>query len=218
MEIFLFQFSGLVSRVELLGHMLNIWLIFWGLIKPFSGFPGGGASGKEPTGQGRRPKRHEFDPWIWEDPWRRTWQPTLIALPGESHGQRRLAGYSPQGRNELNMTEVTSHANHFHCGCTILQPHQEFQFSSVQSLSCLTLCDPMNCSTPGLPVHHQLLEFTQTHVHRVGDAILSLGGFNFLHILTSICYCLFYFSHLGEGNGTPLQYSCLENPMDGGAW
>ena len=44
------------------------------------------------------------------------------------------------------------------------------QFSSVSQL-CLTLCYPMNCSTPGLPVHHQLLEFTQTHVHRVGDAI-----------------------------------------------
>ena len=37
--------------------------------------------------------------------------------------------------------------------------------------SCPTLCDPMNCSTPVLPVHHQLLEFTQTHVHRVSDAI-----------------------------------------------
>ena len=46
------------------------------------------------------------------------------------------------------------------------------QFSSVQfSQSCPTLCDPMNRSTPGLPVHHQLLEFTQTHVHRVSDAI-----------------------------------------------
>ena len=44
------------------------------------------------------------------------------------------------------------------------------QFSS-EAQSCLTLCDPMNCSTPGLPVHHQFLEFTQTHVHRVGDAI-----------------------------------------------
>ena len=43
------------------------------------------------------------------------------------------------------------------------------QFSSVQSRP--TLCDPMNRSTPGLPVHHQLPEFTQTHVHRVGDAI-----------------------------------------------
>ena len=44
------------------------------------------------------------------------------------------------------------------------------QFSSV-SQSCPTLCDPMNRSTPGLPVHHQLLEPTQTHVHWVGDAI-----------------------------------------------
>ena len=43
-------------------------------------------------------------------------------------------------------------------------------FSSVTQ-SCLTLCDPVNHSRPGLPVHHQLLEFTQTHVHRVGDAI-----------------------------------------------
>ena len=44
------------------------------------------------------------------------------------------------------------------------------QFSSVAQ-SCPTLCDPMNGSTPGLPVHHQLPEFTQTHVHRVSDAI-----------------------------------------------
>ena len=46
----------------------------------------------------------------------------------------------------------------------------DLQFSSV-SQSCLTLCDPMDCSTPGLPVHHQLLEFTQNHVHWAGDAI-----------------------------------------------
>ena len=45
-----------------------------------------------------------------------------------------------------------------------------FQFSSVAQ-SCPTLCDPMNRRTPGLPVHHQLPEFTQTHVHRVSDAI-----------------------------------------------
>ena len=44
------------------------------------------------------------------------------------------------------------------------------QFSSVTQ-SCPTLCDPMNSSTPGLPIHHQLLEFTQTHVHHVSDAI-----------------------------------------------
>ena len=45
------------------------------------------------------------------------------------------------------------------------------QFSSVQSLSRVRLCNPMNHSTPDLPVHHQLPEFTQTHVHRVSDAI-----------------------------------------------
>ena len=44
------------------------------------------------------------------------------------------------------------------------------QFSSVAQ-SCLTLCDPMDCSTPGFPVHHQLPELAQTHVHQVGDAI-----------------------------------------------
>ena len=44
------------------------------------------------------------------------------------------------------------------------------EFSSVAQ-SCPTLFDPMNCSTPGLPVHHQLPEFTQTHIHRVSDAI-----------------------------------------------
>ena len=53
-----------------------------------------------------------------------------------------------------------------------LLPDTSVQFSSV-ARSCLTLCDPMNHSTPGLPVHHQLLEFTQTHVHQVGDAIQS---------------------------------------------
>ena len=47
----------------------------------------------------------------------------------------------------------------------------DFVRLSVQLLSHVRLCDPMNHSTPGLPVHHQLPEFTQTHVHRVGDAI-----------------------------------------------
>ena len=51
------------------------------------------------------------------------------------------------------------------------QPVQKsFQFSSVPH-SCLTLCDPMDCSTSGFPVHHQFPEFAQTHIHQVGDAI-----------------------------------------------
>ena len=51
-----------------------------------------------------------------------------------------------------------------------MKNHSKSQIRSV-ALLCLTLCDPMNRSTPGLPVHHQLPEFTQTHVHWVGDAI-----------------------------------------------
>ena len=47
---------------------------------------------------------------------------------------------------------------------------ENFQFSSVAQ-SCLTLSDPMDCGMPGFPVHHQLLELTQTHVHRVSDAV-----------------------------------------------
>ena len=125
------------------------------------------------------------------------------------------------------------------------------QFSSVQSL---TLCDPMNRSTPGLPVHHQLPEFTQTHVHWVSDASQpshplsspSPSAFNLSqHHFSVKIYIWQYHLFLktsgsdgkesahnvgdpdlipksrrspGEGNGNPLQYSCLENPMDGGAW
>ena len=58
-------------------------------------------------------------------------------------------------------------------GCHFLLQYVAFssvQFSSVAQ-SCLTPCNPMNRSTPGLPVHHQLPQFTQTHVHRVSDAI-----------------------------------------------
>ena len=54
--------------------------------------------------------------------------------------------------------------------CNVNTTYASVQFSSV-SQSCPTLCDPMNCSTPGCLVHHQILEFTQTHVHRVSDAI-----------------------------------------------
>ena len=60
--------------------------------------------------------------------------------------------------------------NSFLIWASFYSPLLMVQFSSVAQ-SCPTLCDPMNSSTPGLPVHHQLLEFTQTHVHRVGDAI-----------------------------------------------
>ena len=78
------------------------------------GFPGG-ASGKESFCQWKRPKRRVFETWVRKIPWRRAWQPTPVFLPGESHGQRILAGYSPWGHKESDVTEVTEHA-----GTTVL--------------------------------------------------------------------------------------------------
>ena len=83
-------------------------------------------------------RRHGFNSWVGEIPWWREWLPTPVSLPGESHGQWSLVGYSPWGRKEPDTTERL----HFHF-----------------SLSCI-----------------------------------------------------------GEGNGNPLQCSCLENPRDGGDW
>ena len=69
-----------------------------------------------------------------------------------------------------------------HC---VSSPSNSVQFNSVAQ-SCPTLCDPMNCSTPGLPVHHQLPEFTQTHVHCVSDAIQPSHPLSLLLLLPSI--------------------------------
>ena len=66
----------------------------------------GGSSGKEPACQCRRHKKCGFDPWMGKTPWRREWQPTLVFLPGESHGQRSLVGYSSWSRKESGMTEA----------------------------------------------------------------------------------------------------------------
>ena len=71
----------------------------------------------------------------------------------------------------MNQSEIKTQTATFVASSVLSQKlFSSVQFSSVTQ-SCPTLCDPMNCSTPGLPVHHQLPEFTQTHVHRVGDAI-----------------------------------------------
>ena len=58
-------------------------------------------SGKESTWQCRR---QGFDPWVGKIPWRRAWQPTPVFLPGKSHGERSLVGYSPWGRRESDTT------------------------------------------------------------------------------------------------------------------
>ena len=65
----------------------------------FIGFPCG-TNGKEPTCQCKRPKKCRFNPWIGKIHWKRAWQSIPVFLPGESHGQRSVVGYSPWGRKE----------------------------------------------------------------------------------------------------------------------
>ena len=71
-----------------------------------------GHSGKESACQCRRCRRHRFNPWVGKIPWRKKWQSTPVFLPGESHGQRILAGYSPWGHKESDMT-----ATEYACPC-----------------------------------------------------------------------------------------------------
>ena len=78
--------------------------------------------------------------------------------------------YIPCKEKNSSVNILTKLENNFQNYKWICVHLTSIQFSSVAQ-SCPTLCDPMNPSTPGLPVHHQLPEFTQTHVHRVSDAI-----------------------------------------------
>ena len=78
------------------------------------------------------------------------------------------------------------------------------QFSSVAQ-SCLTFCDPMDCSTPGFPVHHQLLELTQTCGSAGKESACNVGDLGSIPGLER---------SPEEGKGYPLQYSDLENSMD----
>ena len=71
----------------------------------------GGTSDKEPACQFRRCKRCRFNPWVKKIPWRRAWQPILVHLTGESHGQRRLVGYCPWGSQRVghNWSDLAQH-------------------------------------------------------------------------------------------------------------
>ena len=77
--------------------------------------PLGDASGKEPTCQCRRYKRLGFNPQLRKISWRRAWQPTQVLLPGESHGQRSLAGYSPRGSQRVCQIWLKWLSTHRYC-------------------------------------------------------------------------------------------------------
>ena len=77
--------------------------------RPFLGLPRWLMVRNLPANQYRRLKGGGFDPWVRKIPWRRAWQPTPVFLPGESHGQRSLVGYSPWGHKESDRTETAEH-------------------------------------------------------------------------------------------------------------
>ena len=90
-----------MKRGDITTDTVKIKKIIWGYFKQLYanildnlGFPGG-ASGKEPICHSRGPKRCRLDPWVKKMSWRRAWQVTPVFLPGESHGQRSLTGFSP---------------------------------------------------------------------------------------------------------------------------
>jgi len=108
---------------------------------------------------------HGFDCWLGSD-WRRNWQPTPVLLPGKSHGWRNLVGHGV-AKSRTRLSDFTFTFD-FTLGTNIPQLACSVQFShSVVSDSLRS----HESQQPGLPVHHQLPEFTHTHVHRVGDAI-----------------------------------------------
>ena len=76
--------------------------------------------------------RHGFDPWVMKIPWRRAWQPTPLLLPGESHGQRSLAGYSPWGCTKLEMSEATEYI-HTYASLLVVA-------AKLSPFSCVRLC------------------------------------------------------------------------------
>ena len=87
-----FQMTRMHTKVWKPWKTFSWRVLFW------LGFPDG-ASGKEPAYQCRK---RGFDPWVGKIPWRGAWQPTPVFFPGETHGQKSLAGYSPWGHRELD--------------------------------------------------------------------------------------------------------------------
>ena len=108
---------------------------------------------KNPPANAGRCKRHRFYPWVRNMPWRRAGQPTPVFLPGESHGQRSLAGCSPWRHKEQDMTEVTQHAHiHAYIYHTYIYIHtytQQFLMKG-KILKLRLFCNEVNFNTPDL--------------------------------------------------------------------
>ena len=127
---------------------------------------------------------------------RRRWHPTPLLLPGKSHGQRSLVGYSPWGREESDTTEQIHF--HFLLSCIGEGNGNPFQCSCLEN--------PRDRGAWWAAVYG--VAQSQTRLKRLSSSSRPTDRLDFHFSLSCI----------GEGNGNPLQCSCLENPRDGGAW
>ena len=95
---------GRIKSDYIMGFFVCLFVLFTQrILSIYNGLPGS-ASGKEPACQCRRLKKCGFSLWIGKIPWSRAWQPTLVFLPEKSHEKRSLAGCSPWGCEELDLT------------------------------------------------------------------------------------------------------------------
>ena len=118
----------------------------------FERFPGG-TSRKDPACQCWR-LRHRFDPWVGKIPWRMAWQPAPVFLPGESHEWRSLAGYSPSGHKESDMTEQLSTHTH----ATLWWEKATSQRKVSALWLALHLCGPHSTAARGSGLNEKGLE------------------------------------------------------------
>ena len=119
-------------RTSWLLQAYSLWFISSCHLTPL---PKAGLDSKQSACQYRRLK---FDPWVRKIPQRREWQPTPVFLPGESHGQRSLMGYSPWGGKELDMTEQLTHTPKAGLALNTKVPYyQTLTLFGVKSYFCL---------------------------------------------------------------------------------
>ena len=127
--------------------------------------------------------RSGFDPWVGKIPWRRKWQPTPVFLPGESHGQRSLVGYSPWGRKVSGTTEQL----HFHFSLSGIEP----RYPTLQ-------VDSLPSEPPGKPMNTG-----------VGSLFLLQGIFPTQESNQGLLHCRQILSQLSyQGSSNTYMYAC----------
>ena len=169
--------------------------------------------GKESACQCRRHRRCGFHPWSEKICWRRKWQPTPVFFPGKSYGQRRLEDYSPESQR-VGHDWANKHMRPLSWGMWDLVPWPGIEPGPLAleawSLSHWTIREVQLPGPQGPPARFLYISIGSSLVTQTVKASAYNAGYPGSIIGSG--------KSPGEGNGNSLQYSCLENPMDWGAW